>query len=136
MANIIGDTKDVRSGALLASGVQATIVGPVDLLRYPRKAITIYNGGSVTLSGAVVQVNPDHQGYERTTQLANPNATGSGPNAGLWENYDTTTFQSLASGGIKTKFINGDVARWWRVIGINQDTPDIMTSGWVYGNAV
>jgi hypothetical protein len=136
MANVIGDTKDKRGGAVLVSGVQAVILGPYDLTRYPHKSFTIYNGGSVTLSGAVIQINPDHQGYEDSVPLSNPGSIGAAPNAGLWENFDTTSFQSLASGGIKTVFIDGKEARWWRIVGINHQPPSVMTSGWVYGNAI
>ncbi len=138
MANVIGDIKDKRDSALLASGVAANIIDPVDFLRYVHKSITIWNGGPVTLSGAVIQINPDHQGYEQigVVPLSNPGTTGAAPNPALWENYDTTSFSNLASGGVKTVFINGNVARWWRVVGTNSQPPSLMTSGWVYGNAI
>jgi hypothetical protein len=136
MANVIGDIKDKRGGAILASGVVANIMGPFDLLRYPHKAFTVWNGSSVTLSGALLQANPDQGGYESGVPLSNPGVTGDPPNAGLWENFDTTSFNSLASGAVKTVFVNGSVARWWQIVGLSNQTPNIMASGWVYGNAI
>ena len=140
MANCIGDIKDKRDSALLASGVAANIIDPVDLLLYPHKAFTIWNGGTVTLSGAAIQINPDQGGYEQIgnslVPINPPGTTGGPPNPGLWENYDNTSFTALASGAVKTVFINGNVARWWRIVGVNNQPPSIMCSGWVYGNAI
>lgn len=131
------DNKQAFKGSAVASGVTGTVIlGPFDLQRYPKKAFTLYNVSAVTLSGALIQINPDQGGYEDGASTTNvTGATPPSPNAGLWENYDTTSFRSLASAGVKTVFSKDDVARWWRVIAI-ADEANVTVSGWLYATSV
>ena len=131
------DIIDQYGGVTLASGVSTTVLGPFNLLRYPRKSVTLYNLGPVTASGLVVQINPDQAGTEGGATIF-PATTGAPPNPGLWENYDTTSFQSLPTGTVKTLQITNAVAKFWRVQGLNAALTGqaITVSGWLYGNSI
>lgn len=119
-------------GATLVSGQPTVILGPVCLANYVHKAFTLANVGAVTASGAIIQVNPDMSGRDvRMGMGADPQAPAAAPpNPALWENYNTTAFQSLPPAGAKTVYVNGDVARWWRIIG-NADLNGVAASGYV-----
>lgn len=127
------DIKQSRGGATVTSGAASTVIlGPLDLLQYPTKSFTLYNYGTVTLSGAVIQVNPDHQGCE-TGRTSGDGSQPGGPNAGLWENHDADTFCSLGSGQVRSKAeASNSLFRWWRIVGTNNQTPSITVSGWNY----
>lgn len=113
---------DVRAGAkgvLLASGINSTVlIGPVNLLRYVHKVFVLYNMSASTISGASIQSSPDVTGSEPGASSSDPQNPAASAPPTLWENIDTTSFQDLASGGIKSvTFI--DARRWWRVLGTN-----------------
>lgn len=134
---IFGDARCVPGGTVIASGVVTTIMGPFNLLNYKEKSFTLYNYGA-TLSGAVVQVNPDHQGQEYSSVPSSTLGASPGPNAGLWENFDTATFQSLAPGQVKSLQIpasTGATLKWWRVQG-TAHLPNVMVSGWMYARSI
>ena len=121
-------------GATVASGdSSATVVGPINLLGYQLKSFTLMNQhATLTLSGAIVQVNQDHGGYEAGTQLTG-GGTGPPPNPGMWENYDTTTFQSLAATTARSVAMPANsLFRWWRITATNNQTPSLGVSGWCY----
>jgi hypothetical protein len=133
------DVREVVAGATLTSGVNVTLVGPTNLSRYPNKAISVYNLGPTTASGVVIQTNPDPRGNEPGTVGSPPIGDQlAGPNAGLWHDYDTTTFQSLAAGSVKTVEITNSTARWWRLVGFNDAATgaSITASGYVYAATV
>jgi hypothetical protein len=135
MGTHILDVRENYGGVSLASGVETTILGPMNLLRYGLKAFSVYNLGPGTVSGLYVQTNPDYQGYDTTrgATLAN-GATGQAPNAGLWEDYDTTSLQNLAAGSVVTVDIANVSRRWWRLRGLNdaKDGVALTVSGYLY----
>lgn len=131
----IGDVKCAATGAVIPSGVQTVLLGPLNFFSYKDKSFTLWNYSPVTLSGAVVQVNPDAQGVEFGYPLPN-GGTAQGPNPGLWENYDSTTFQSLPSGSIKSLQVTASTYRWWQVVGTNNSATPITVSGWCYARSV
>lgn len=128
------NTRLERQGAVVTSGDATTVIwGPYDLLAYRDKTFTLYNLGDVTLSGAVVQINPDEGGYEQNAPGL-VNQTRPAPNAGLWHAYDSTTFRSLGSGQVRSLAVaNNDRYRWWRIIG-TQNNPSTTVSGWGYAS--
>lgn len=138
---MLGDVRCNPGGATVTSGsLTTTILGPFNLLNYKDKSFTLYNYGSVTLSGAVIQVNPDHQGAEYAFVPSSTIGASSGPNSGLWENFDTTSFQSLASGAIKSVQVSaatGATLKWWRVQGTaDHSTGAVTISGWMYARSI
>ena len=136
---VLPDIRCIVGGATVPSGVQTTILGPINLYTYKDKSFTLYNYSAVALSGAVVQVNPDHQGSEfPIPNSAIGGTTQSGPNPGLWENYDTTTFQSLPSGRVKSLQVTANTYKWWRVVGTNDNVGGnaVTVSGWCYARSV
>lgn len=123
------------AGALVASGSTLTnILGPINLRSYPHKAFAVVNHGTVTLSGVVVQVNPDKHGMQQGTALS----TGATPvpNPGLWVNLDTTTFQSLASGACKVVSFADQPYPWWRLVAVNYQPPAVSISGWAMAQTI
>lgn len=140
---VIGDARSDHNGLTLVSGVPTTtsgvILGPFNLYNYKEKSFTLYNFGPVTLSGAVVQINADHQGVE----YSSPNSalggdTQRGPNPGLWETIDSTSFNSLASGSVKSVQIAataGATMKWWRVQA-TAHIPGVQVSGWMYARTL
>lgn len=137
MSDVVrGNTRRIHEGALVASGSTATrILGPYDLVAYPHKSFTLWNQGAVTLSGAIIRINPDPQGNEPNSTISNMTGTASLPNEGMWENYDTTSFADLGSGVIKTVHISTATARWWDVVAVNNQPPTLLVSGYCYANA-
>lgn len=131
------DFHSTYGGALVTSGATPVVVlGPLDLRRYPKKAFSVYNQSDVTLSGVVIQINPDMGGSETGASQGNPTgATPPPPNPGLWHTYDATTFQSMATGTVRTLFSKDDVARWWRVVGTS-NLPGVTASGWLHATTV
>jgi hypothetical protein len=138
MSEIVrGDLLQFFNGATIPSGSTVTrLLGPYEMLGYPHKSFTIYNLGPVTLSGAAIRINPDHRGVQTGTQMGQIGGSVAGPNEGLWENYDTTTFLNLPAGSVKSAHITTATARWWEVVVINDRTPTITCSGWVRGVSV
>ena len=57
------DVRDFSAGVTLASGDLSIVIGPLNLLRYPKKSFTVFNQGTVTLSGAVLEINADPGGF-------------------------------------------------------------------------
>lgn len=110
---------DNRGGVTLASGTQGVIIGPLNLIGYRSKGFTIHNQGAVTLSGVAVQINPEP---------GTPSATDP-----RWETVATA--QIIAAGGVKT-IQSTDIAHWWRVVGLNNQTPSIVASGYAYASAL
>lgn len=135
MQGMVIATRDEQGGASLASGVTSVILGPYNLQLYPTKAFSVYNCGSATLSGAVIQTNPDPGGNE-SQGGSSINATMAAPNAGLWETYDESSFINLASGGVRTVYVIDKSAKWWRIVATNDRTPTITASGYLYGAGV
>ena len=135
---VLADIRCVATGATVPSGVQTVILGPINLYTYKDKSFTLWNYSPVTLSGAVVQVNPDVQGSEFGYPLSSTGGTAPGPNPGLWENYDLTTFQSLGSGKIKSLQVTANTYKWWRVVGVSNDVANtqITISGWCYARSI
>ena len=129
------DFRSEAAGATLASGTATVVIGPLHLLAYDRKSFTLYNLGAATLSGCLVQINPDPQGYEAGALLANPGQTGSAPNAGLWETIDNTSFSNLAAGSVKTVQFQTTTAKWWRLQALNS-LPSITVSGYCNATSV
>lgn len=133
------DVRCIVGGGTVASGTLSTVVlGPINLYDYNHKSFTLYNYSATTLSGAVIQVNPDHQGQEFPTPAGISTASQYGPNPGLWENYDTTAFQNLASGAVKSLNIPGDVHKWFRVVGTSNQpgSTTVTCSGWCYARSI
>ena len=132
MFNAIGvDVSAFVSGTPVASGMASVILGPLNLGRRPRKTFTLYNAGTVTLSGAIVQVNPD-QGGQMALQGATPGAPQViAPNPALWHTYDAASFQSLGAGQVRS-LVASDLFRWWRIVGVNDQPAAIAASGWCY----
>jgi hypothetical protein len=132
------DVRTAVAGVTLASGVQAVVLGPFDLLRVPRKSFTLLNVGPQTLSGAVLQINPDQGGSEAGTTSSTPGVALPAPNPALWEST-ATTWTSLAPGVVSTQSLAGSgavCARWWRVVAISNQSAAITVSGWMYGTTV
>lgn len=131
------DFRSEFKGVTVTSGATAVVIlGPLDLGRYPRKAFSIYNQSDVTLSGVVVQINPDLSGFETGASQGNPSgATQPPPNPGLWHTFDATTFQSMAPGEVRTRFAKDDVIRWWRLTGTSS-LPGVTASGWLHATTV
>ena len=125
--NTSPDFRDERSGVTVPSGVLTTILGPFQLPLYGTRSFTILNQGSLTLSGAVVQINPDDKVFEQGIGAAQNT-----PDAALWHTYDASAFRNMAAGEIRSYSAGANVAyRWWRVAGMNNQTPSISTSGWL-----
>lgn len=123
------DFRDEQGGVSLPSGVETVILGPFVLGRYDVKSFTLLNQGPLTLSGARIEINPDH-----TTGESGPKADGSAwraPNPGLWHTYDATGFSNLGSGQLRSVSASGSAYRWWRVVGLNTQTPALSVSGWL-----
>ena len=114
------EIKEDTGGGLVASGQSSVILGPIDLGKYPTKTFSLWNTGFLTLSGAIVQVNPDRTGDEQN---------GPAPAAALWHIYDSASFVSLASGECRSLVAN-DLFRWWRVLGANNQPAGIPVSGY------
>lgn len=136
MSNLIrADRRHIVAGVVVPSGVVAVsggitrLLGPYDLLNYPHKSFTVYNQSAVTLSGAAVRINFDWRGNEPGSSSTNQTATLVGPNDGLWEVLDSTSFNSLPAGTIKTAHFSTQTARWWDVIVVNNQTPTITVTG-------
>lgn len=140
MQLVLGDTRCVVGGATVISGTQSTVIlGPINLYNYGHKSFTVYNAGSVTLSGAIIQVNPDHHGQEFTSVPANPSApVVGGPNPALWETIDTTSYQSLGPGAVKSVQLSNNTYKWWQVVGTSNagGSTTVTTSGWCYARSV
>lgn len=121
-----------RGGVTIASGGLSVLLGPLNLLRYPTITFTLYNPNFYTLSGAVIQVNPDDVGIEPGLVPAVPagSPTQIGPNPALWYDYDATTFKFMTSGQLRHVVAAGP-HRWWRVLAANYQTPALSVSGWV-----
>ena len=134
---VLADIRCVATGATVPSGVQTVILGPINLYTYKDKSFTLWNYSPVTLSGAVIQVNPDVQGSEFGFPLPN-GGTSPGPNPGLWENYDTTTFQNLGTGVIKSLQVTANTYKWWRIVGTSNNVANtaVTVSGWCYARSV
>ena len=127
------DVRSLYGGALVASGAASTVIlGPFDLSRWPNRSLCLYNMGATTLSGAVVQVNPDPFGSEPGVNPAVAGKLVNPPNSGLWINYDTTTFQSLATAQVRGTTLPG-MYRYWRVVGTvdNVGLPSTTVSGYI-----
>ena len=135
---ILGDVRCAPGGAVIPSGTPTVILGPFNLFNYKDKSFTLYNYGT-TLSGALIQVNPDHQGVEYITPNSAIGGTNQlGPNAGLWETIDSTTFNSFPSGSVKSVQVSaatGATLKWWRVIGTAHQN-GVMCSGWMYARSI
>ncbi len=115
--------RDEQGGVLVPSGIGTVLLGPFCLPYYETRSFTLYNLGPATLSGAVIQINPDHTATP-------PNGT---PNAGLWHTYDATAFQSLAPGEVRSKTATDVAYRWWRIVGTNDRFASLTASGWLMG---
>jgi len=138
MDTIRGFTRAEHQGTTVPSGTLTTVIGPFNLLAYKSKSFTIWNQSFITLSGAVVQCNPDPSGAESGTALVDPNTVPVGPYSQLWETYDSTTLQSLAASGVKTVHVNTATSRWWRVAAVNnnQDNVSISVSGYCHAYGI
>lgn len=132
------DVRHEDGGALVASGTTTVILGPFNFFMRPTKAFALVNRGTLTLSGAIIQVNPDMQGSESGVQGSNPSAQPTvGPNANMWVNFDTTTFQTMAVG--ETRVLTTNITAlypWWRVVGVNREPTTIATSGWAFAGTL
>jgi len=131
-----GDVRSERAGATVASGVAGVILGPLDLLRYREKTFTVVNHGAVTLSGVALQVNHDPHGHESGLLSSTPGTILPQPSAGLWQDYDTTSFQSIATGGVRSLNVAGTAHKWWRLVGTNKFTPSVVVSGHLNARSV
>lgn len=128
MMTVGPDINSFSGGAVVTSGTGTVILGPFALMRYPSKTLTLINRGTVTLSGAAIQVNPDLAGSPADAPINATGGVGSPPDAALWYTIDDTTFRNLASGGVKAAILTG-AYRWWRVVGTNSLPPDCAVSG-------
>ena len=135
-AEVVGDYRDLYGGVSVPSGVLTVVWGPFQGGRYVHKALTLLNQGALTLSGAVVQVNPDPVGYEAGMTSTNPTVPLPSPSAAMWETIDASTFQSLATGAVKTAFFSTQVAKWWRVAALNDRSASLNVSGYGYLNTL
>lgn len=129
---VMVDVRSEQVGATVVSGAETVILGPFNLLNRPTKTFTLYNAGALTLSGAVVQVNPDPHGMELGVMQGTPGpAVQIGPNPVLWQTYDSASFSQLGAGQVRSITAN-DLFRWWRIIGLHQGpNTSIAVSGWV-----
>lgn len=130
------DTRSEHAGVLVASGAHV-LLGPFDLSRIPTKSFSVVNQGGVTLSGVAVQINPDVGGFE---QDGLPKALPYGgnyppPNPAWWRDYETTAFQSMAPGEVRTLRAN-DIGRWWRLVATNREPTQIAVSGFFLGTTI
>ena len=138
MDEIRGFTRSFRAGTVVASGSAQRILGPFNLLPYARLSFTIQNRSFITLSGALIRINAAHDGNETDTSFTNPVQVAAGPDSGLWETLDASSFSNLAASGVKTVHFSGKCARWWDVIATN-DVKDgsvsITVSGYSHASA-
>lgn len=111
--------QDYRGGATLASGVSTVVVGPVSLIGYRSKSFTVYNQGALTLSGVAVQINPDP---------GTPTATDP-----KWETVSTaSSIPTLTAKTIQST----DIAKWFRLIALNNQAASFVVSGYAYASAL
>jgi len=102
-----------KSSATVGTAL-TTILGPVDLLRFDKKAFTVKNTGGTAFNAGQLQA----------TSILDPVATtgvGGGPSPAPstadadWETIDNTTFATLGAGAVKSLQIFSDSRRFWRV---------------------
>lgn len=117
-----------QGGALVPSGTVTSIFGPVHYGTSPHKAFAVANQSAYTLSGAIIQVNPDRHGVQVGTALSDGRTPA--PNASLWVNLDTTTFQTLSSGQCRVVAFADRPYPWWRIVAVNDQPPSLGISGW------
>lgn len=111
------DGKDAYGGATVASGITGgVIIAATNVLGYKSKCITVYNQGAVTLSGVIVQINPE------------PGAAPS-VNDVKWETIATTgTIASATAVTIQSTAMS----KWIQVKAINDRSQSIVASGYLY----
>lgn len=134
------DIRNEQGGATVVSGQASTVIlGPLRLDRYGAKTFSVYNpGASLTLSGVIVQVNPDPNGVEPRSPTDPNNTVQVGPNPALWHMYDETSFCSVGPGQTKSLAVYPYVKfPWWRVIGTvnNAGMPGVAASGYCWASA-
>ena len=142
------DVRSEEGGAIVVSGTNSTVIlGPYDLGDRASKTFVLYNQhASLTLSGALIQVNPDRQGSESMDFLGSqPGSAIVGPNPALWLDVHTATvapnttatrnFFNIGPGVVRGVIIEG-YHRWWRIVGTNDGTAPITVSGWVYAGSL
>jgi hypothetical protein len=112
---VVRDTFDQPQPITVVGTAQTVVVAPVDLIKYDRKCFSIRNapGGQAFNTGKV-----------QSTRIENPLQDSSGRTVGWvpsstdadWEDVDTTTFATLASGAFKTAVVKEDARKWFRVV--------------------
>jgi hypothetical protein len=136
------DVFDDTQGATLTSGA-LTVLGPWNLVRRPgTKSFVLANLGTVTLSGARVECNPDFQGVMAFPGML---STAQGaplpqqyPNPALWFEWSsnaTATFNSLPAGGVRGVSTT-DVYRWWRIVALSTAPGTLTVSGWLLSSSM
>jgi len=139
---IQGDVLRWYGGKTVVSGAASTVIaGPFDLLRYKDKSFSLYNYGATTLSGAVIQVNPDHSGIavDQDVPLNDTAADRPTINETMWHDFDTTSFRSMGSGDARSVAAQSNaIFRWWRIVGTvdNAGLANATVSGWMYARTV
>ena len=128
------DIRESRAGATVPSGVPTVVMGPFRLPRYITKTFGICNTGAVTLSGVMLQVNPDQAGLEPGIQQGNPTAppVQVGPSTAMWVNYASSAFQNLAAGS--TAVFEAPLTAlftWWQAVATNDRSQSITVSGYL-----
>ena len=108
------------AGVTLASGVLTTVVGPFHLARLRNQAGFFLNQSLSTISGAVLQVNPD------TT--SDPNAVS----GAMWITVASAT--SIASGTL-VQLTATTPAKWGRIAAIS-NFDSLTVSGYWYGVSI
>lgn len=137
MLGVVADIDDRRGGAVVASGTTTVIVGPWKLGKRLTKSFSLYNcHPSITLSGAILEINPDPEGADDTFFVSTPGQPQpGGPNPQLWHTYDNVTFQAIAPGECRSVVAN-DLFMWWRIRGVNNSNSLMLVSGFSLSSSI
>lgn len=111
---VVRSLKQARALAVAVAASQTVVLGPVDLLRYDVKCFTVRNpsgAGQNALSTAKIQSTVVEGTPDAVTGAATPSTVDAD-----WEDQDTTTFATLATGTLKSKQFSDDAHRFWRLV--------------------